>query len=73
MSAPEQNYANPDRRNIKRVGTTNLSDVLLGGVKMTDPVRLALLQPLLQVSLLVQQLTHRLRHTAVGRQVSNQS
>ncbi len=70
MSDPEQNIATP---NITGVGPTNLSDVLLGGVKVTDPVRLALLQPLLQVSLLVHQLTHRLRHTAVGRQVSNQS
>ncbi len=52
---------------------TNLSDVMLCGVKVVDPVRLALLQSQLQVSLLVHQLTHRLRHTAVGRQVSNQS
>ncbi len=73
MSDPEQNNANPNRRYITGVGPTNLSDVLLCGVKMVDTVRLALMQPLLQVSLLVQQLTHRLRHTAVGRQVSNQS
>ena len=34
--------------------------------------RLALVQPLLQVSLLLLQLSHRLTHTAVGGQVSHQ-
>ncbi len=72
MSAPEQKNATPQAE-YNRSGVTDLSDVLLSGVKVVDPVRLALLQPLFQVGLLVHQLTHRLRHTAVGRQMSNQS